>query len=142
MRDKVYFIVIEKQTTKELNMNSKKTLNTLLAGAVAVTAMAGVATGAQASEKKEKEKCYGVVKAGKNACGAADKSHGCAGLAKTDGSGVEWIYLPKGICEKLTNGSLTPIMPDGKAAKDAEKTMDMGKDKAMDMGKKMMDKKH
>ena len=123
-------------------MNSKKTLNTLLAGAVAVTAMAGVATGAQASEKKAKEKCYGVVKAGKNGCGAADKSHTCAGQAKADGSGVEWILLPKGVCAKLANGSLTPIMADGAAMKGADKAMDMGKDKAMDMGKKMMDKKH
>ncbi len=125
-------------------MNSKKNLNTLLASAVALTAMAGVTVGAQASEKKDKEKCYGVVKAGKNACGAADKSHGCAGMAKTDASGVEWLYLPKGICEKLTNGSLTPFMPDGSAVEGADKAMnmDMSKDKAMDMGKKMMDKKH
>jgi len=121
-------------------MNSKKNLNTLLAGAVAVTSLGAMSTPAQAISK-DKEKCYNVVKAGKNGCGAADKSHSCAGMAKTDASGVEWIALPKGVCEKLANGSLTPIMADD-TMKGADKAMDMGKDKAMDMGKKMMDKKH
>lgn len=85
-----------------------KTLNTLLAGAVAVSTL-GAASAANAMSK-DKEKCYGVVKAGKNGCGSADKAHGCAGLATVDASGVEWIALPKGTCEKLAGGSLTPIM--------------------------------
>lgn len=85
-------------------MNTK-TLNTLIAGAVAVSAM-GMATTAQA---KDTEKCYGVVKAGKNGCGSADKAHACAAQATVDGSGVEWISLPKGTCEKLVGGSLEPI---------------------------------
>lgn len=92
-------------------MNSKKTLNTLLAGAVAVSTMGTMAAVNSANAMgKDKEKCYGVVKAGKNACGSADKAHGCAGQATVDGSGVEWISLPKGTCEKLVGGSLEPIM--------------------------------
>ena len=87
---------------------NKKTLNTLLAGAVAVTGLAGVATTAHALEEG-KEKCYGVVKAGMNGCGAADKSHSCAGHATEDASGVEWIALPTGTCEKLAHGSLEPV---------------------------------
>lgn len=50
-------------------MSSKKTLHTLLAGAVAVTALGTAATAAQAAPGAGKEKCYGVVKAGKNGCG-------------------------------------------------------------------------
>ena len=84
---------------------NKKTLNTLLAGAVALT-MAGAATMAQAEEGQEK--CYGVVKAGMNDCGAADKSHACAGQATTDGSASEWVYVPAGLCAKLANGSTEP----------------------------------
>ena len=92
---------------------NKKTLNTLLAGAVAVGALGTIATSADAMGlKDDQEKCYGVVKAGMNGCGAADGSHGCATMAKEDGSGVEWIALPKGTCEKLVGGSTTPIMAE------------------------------
>ncbi len=100
-------------------MIHKKTINTLLAGAVAVTA-AGMASSASAAMDKDQEKCYGVVKAGKNDCGAADKSHGCGGMAKVDGSSQEWIALPKGVCEKLVNGSLTPVAAKAEETK-AEK---------------------
>ncbi len=92
---------------------NKKTLNTLLAGAVAVAALGAGTASVQAMEaaaKEGQEKCYGVVKAGMNGCGAADKSHGCATMATEDASGVEWISLPTGTCEKLANGSLTPVI--------------------------------
>ena len=113
-------------------MSSKKTLHTLLAGAVAVTALGTAATAAQAAPGAGKEKCYGVVKAGKNGCGSADKAHGCAGQATVDASGVEWISLPTGTCEKLAGGSLEPVFE-----KDA---MEKGKDAVMDKAKDMMAK--
>ncbi len=50
------------------------------------------------------EKCYGVAKAGKNDCGTS--KHSCAGQAKADGAGDEWIKVPKGTCERLVGGSL------------------------------------
>ena len=93
--------------------SKQKTLNTLLAGAVAVTAL-GASTGTAHALKDGYEKCYGVVKAGKNGCGSADKAHGCAGLAKEDASGVEWIALPTGTCDKLAGGSLEPIFDEKK----------------------------
>lgn len=83
---------------------SKHALNTLIAGAVAVT-MASAANKAQAQSGKEK--CYGVVKAGKNMCGRADGGHSCAAQAAKDGDPQEWLYLPAGVCEKLVGGSLT-----------------------------------
>ena len=49
------------------------------------------------------EKCYGIAKAGKNDCGTG--KHGCAGQAKADG-GDEWVYVPKGTCEKIVGGSI------------------------------------
>lgn len=88
-------------------MTNRKTINTLLAGAVAAMTI-GMA-GHAAASGIEKERCYGVAKAGKNDCGSADKAHGCAGLATADGSGLEWISLPKGLCERLANGSLEPV---------------------------------
>lgn len=51
-----------------------------------------------------KEKCYGVSKAGKNDCSANQ----CAGHSKVDNQGDSFIVLPKGVCERLANGSLQP----------------------------------
>lgn len=88
-------------------MVSKKTVNTLLASAVALTVAGGVGTANAMSEGKEK--CYGVAKAGHNDCANAAKTHSCAGYSTVDGDGGEWLALPKGTCEKLVGGSLEPI---------------------------------
>lgn len=118
-------------------MVSKKTVNTLLASAVALT-IAGAAGTANAGKigaesnpnlikvgkngcegkgscngamdeaaSTDKEKCYGVVKAGANDCANASKTHSCAGHATTDGDAGEWLALPAGVCEKLVGGSLS-----------------------------------
>jgi uncharacterized membrane protein len=58
-----------------------------------------------AADKVEMEKCYGVVKAGKNDC--AGPAHACAGQAKTDSGSKEFVTLPKGTCARLAGGSLT-----------------------------------
>lgn len=92
-------------------MISKKALNALLIGAVTLTAagMARAEAQAHIQTGTEKEKCYGVVKAGKNDCAAASGSHSCAGSASVNGAGDEWVAVPKGLCEKLVNGSVTPV---------------------------------
>ncbi|MCG8381314.1 MAG: DUF2282 domain-containing protein [Gammaproteobacteria bacterium] len=54
----------------------------------------------------DKEKCYGVSKAGKNDCATSNSS--CAGTAKKDGQSDAFVAVPKGLCEKLVGGSLTP----------------------------------
>ncbi len=95
---------------------TNRTINTLIAGAFATT-MGIAATSAEAGEhatKADKEKCYGVVEAGKNDCGNAAGTHSCAGMAATDADGGEWLSLPKGICERLAGGSLEPIMEEDK----------------------------
>ncbi len=93
-------------------MSQNKKIQTLLAGAVAAVTLGGATSAIAMGMDKDSEKCYGVVKAGMNACGSADKAHGCAGMATEDGSGAEWISLPKGTCEKLVGGSLEPITKD------------------------------
>ena len=87
---------------------SRKTLNTLIAGAFAVT-LAGPTTSFAQDNASATEKCYGVVKAGKNDCASADGRHSCGGKATVDNDGGEYIALPKGVCEKLVSGSLTPF---------------------------------
>ena len=82
---------------------NKMFLTAALAGVLA--AGATVPTGAFAEAAKEK--CYGIAKAGKNACGSADGSHSCAGQAKVDNSPNEWVLVNAGECAKA-GGSLTP----------------------------------
>jgi uncharacterized membrane protein len=68
-------------------------------------AMGLTATGTQALAAKEgMEKCAGIAKAGKNDCGTS--KHSCAGQAKTDGDAEEWVYVPKGTCEKIAGGKV------------------------------------
>jgi uncharacterized membrane protein len=73
--------------------------------AAAVSSLLALGASAQAADKPEMEKCYGVAKAGKNDCGA--NGHSCAGQAKTDNDPNEWMLVPKGTCENL-KGSLKP----------------------------------
>jgi uncharacterized membrane protein len=78
----------------------------LLVAALGSVLAVNVATAMDGMDAKgAKEKCYGIAKAGKNDCGA--NGHSCAGQAATDGDGKEWIYVPKGTCEKIVGGSLT-----------------------------------
>ncbi len=52
------------------------------------------------------EKCYGIAKAGKNDCQTAKSS--CAGTSKKDAQADAWISVPKGACDKIIGGKLTP----------------------------------
>ena len=81
-------------------MNLKGVVKTAVAGVIAVGI--GVASGQAIAAAKDMEKCYGVVKAGKNDCGT--KGHSCAGQSTKGGDKTEWIFLPKGTCGKLVNG--------------------------------------
>ncbi len=52
----------------------------------------------------ERERCHGVVRAGRNDCGTS--THACAGQARADALSDEWISLPAGTCERLAGGRL------------------------------------
>lgn len=56
------------------------------------------------ADEGEKEKCYGVAAAGKNDCSGA--GHSCAGHAAQSGGSGDWVFVPKGLCERLNGGSL------------------------------------
>ncbi len=72
-----------------------------VASALAAALVLPVAAQAQGNM----EKCYGVVKAGKNDCQTATSS--CAGTSKKDAQADAWISVPKGACEKIVGGKLT-----------------------------------
>ena len=77
--------------------------------AMAVASAVGMTTLSQsvnaADDVAENEKCYGIAKAGKNDC-AAGPGTSCQGTSKTDSQKNAWIYVNKGLCEKLVGGSL------------------------------------
>lgn len=83
----------------------------LITKALLATAMGAAVVsyaGTTLAAKGEKEKCYGVVKAGKNDCGNATGTHSCAGQAPKDNDPSEWVLVPKGLCDKLAGGSTEP----------------------------------
>jgi len=87
-----------------------KTAQLLIASAVAAALAMPLASSAQSGPapkpKFQAEKCYGIVKAGKNDCQTANSS--CAGTSKRDNQGDAWIYMPAGSCEKLVGGATQP----------------------------------
>jgi uncharacterized membrane protein len=74
--------------------------NTRLAIASALAAALVLPLAAQAQGNLEK--CFGVVKAGKNDCQTATSS--CAGTSKKDAQSDAWISVPKGTCDKIVGG--------------------------------------
>lgn len=69
-----------------------------------VIALATIGTAQAAKhEMPATEKCYGIVKAGKNDCQTATSS--CAGTSKKNAQKDAWITMPKGTCDKIVGAS-------------------------------------
>jgi uncharacterized membrane protein len=99
----VYVATLTLINNLENNMNKTQTLvTTALAALIAMGAMTSQT--AVAEEHKDMEKCYGVVKAGKNDC--KTMSSACAGHSTTDAQPDAFIAVPKGTCERIAGGSL------------------------------------
>jgi uncharacterized membrane protein len=88
-----------------------KTATALTAAALAAMLSAGIAQAGPVKAQPNKEKCYGISKAGKNDC-AAGAGTSCAGTSRVDYQGNAWKYVAKGTCTKIQTpkgaGSLTP----------------------------------
>ena len=78
-------------------MNAQKLAHVAFAGLLSA-GMAAASGGALAAEK---EKCFGVAKAGQNDCGGKHAKHSCAGQSKADNDKNDWKYVDKGSCEKM-----------------------------------------
>jgi uncharacterized membrane protein len=65
---------------------------------------AGNTTAADNKDTPAMEKCYGVVKMGMNDCATATAS--CAGSSTKDNQKDAFLFMPKGLCQKLVGGSL------------------------------------
>jgi uncharacterized membrane protein len=73
---------------------------TTLIAATAATLMT-LALASAPAVAAEKEKCFGIAKAGQNDCANASGAHSCAGQSKVDMDKAEWKYVAKGTCKDM-----------------------------------------
>jgi uncharacterized membrane protein len=86
------------------NMKDQRTLiTTALTGLLAL----GITATSASVYAAEKEKCFGVAKAGENACNSNKSKHSCAGHSKVDNDPNDFIPVPQGSCLKI-GGKLEP----------------------------------
>jgi len=78
-------------------MNQRFIASSALASVLAL----GLLPAAAQAQAAEKEKCYGVAKAGQNDCANLSGTHSCAGQSKVDGGADEWKYVAKGTCVSM-----------------------------------------
>lgn len=99
----------------------KQLIASLFAGIVAIGLMT-LSASVRADDAQVMEKCFGVVKTGQNDC---DTDNGQCAPSVIDASPNDWIYLPKGICDKIVGGMTTPSgapMPGGLGASSTSST--------------------
>ena len=97
-------------------MNARLIASSAFASVLAM----GLLSGAQAADPKvkEKERCFGIAKAGANDCANLSGSHTCAGQSKNAMSLDDFNYVTKGTCAKLGGKSIE----EAKAAMEAKKS--------------------
>lgn len=87
----------------------KTTHTLLLAAASAAISLAAASianAGPAAKPEYASEKCFGVASSGQNDCQTATNS--CAGTVTQPKQADAWIYVPAGVCGKISGGSLEP----------------------------------
>jgi uncharacterized membrane protein len=87
-----------------LNMKGQHPLTTTALGGLLAL---GISTAAISAHAAGEEKCFGIAKAGENACNSNPKMHTCAGHSKVDNDPNDFIPVPAGTCLKV-GGSLEP----------------------------------
>lgn len=90
-----------------MKKNKKIIIAAAIAGVISLSTNA-----AMADTNAAPEKCYGISKAGANDCAAGANT--CAGSSTKDNQGDAFLFVPNGICERITGGSLEIIKSDTK----------------------------
>jgi uncharacterized membrane protein len=65
---------------------------------------------------QDKEKCYGIAKAGQNDCANLSGSHSCAGQTKVNDDPADWKYVKKGECKTMKGLSMDEAKMKAKKA--------------------------
>nr|WP_295772914.1 DUF2282 domain-containing protein [Rhodoferax sp.] len=81
--------------------------------AATAAAVMSLSLAAMPAAAQDKEKCFGISKAGQNDCSSVTGTHSCAGQSKVDMDKMEWKYVAKGTCKDMKGLSLE----EAKAAK-------------------------
>jgi len=92
-------------------MNKRDAINAGVILAVAGAMLGAVAASLRHGDQTnvERERCYGVAKAGANDC--ANALHSCAKQMTVDADKREWIALPRGTCQRLAGGVKEESVP-------------------------------
>lgn len=64
----------------------------------------------------DEERCFGIAKAGLNACNSNPNAHSCAGHANIDNDAKDFLRVPRGTCLKI-GGMLDPAVDNPAPAK-------------------------
>ncbi len=84
-----------------------KFIKSAIMSVFALSTVSSFAATATSATEQNMEKCYGIVKAGQNDCATATQS--CAGSATKNNQPDAFLFLPKGTCNKIVGGSLSPM---------------------------------
>lgn len=75
----------------------------------------GITASSGAAYAGEEERCFGVAKAGQNACNTNANKHSCAGHSKIDNDPSDYLPVPNGTCLKM-GGKLEPAGEKSKSS--------------------------
>ena len=81
--------------------------HSLIATAISSLLALGITASTGSANAAEEEKCFGIAKAGQNACNSNPTMHSCAGHSKLDNDPGDYIPVPLGTCLKV-GGKLEP----------------------------------
>ena len=84
-----------------------KDQRTLVSTAITALLAVGITATAGSAYASNEEECFGLAKAGQNACNSNPSMHSCKGHAKVDNDPNDFILVPKGTCLKV-GGKLDP----------------------------------
>lgn len=87
-----------------MSTSLKKIAQAAVASVVASASLLGNSTPAMAASANKDVKCYGIAAASKNDCGTVVSA--CAASVAQAKACYAWIFLPKGVCEKIEGASV------------------------------------
>ncbi|KTD50467.1 signal peptide protein [Legionella quinlivanii] len=85
-------------------INKDKLVQSAITAFLVLSSSHSAIAASETTDSGSNEKCYGIVKAGMNDCSTATSS--CAGSATKDSQPDAFVFMPKGLCDKLVGGSL------------------------------------
>ena len=78
-----------------------KDQRTLVSAAITSLIAFGIISTTSSANAADEENCYGLAKAGQNACNSNPSMHSCKGHAKVDNDPNDFIKVPVGSCLKI-----------------------------------------